>query len=117
MLTVDFDLYMRIEQLSNGPKPLPLDSGFNEDTAYKTLGLFNPSETSDAYFIFANDRDEVWFICNRHLRVAGLIKNCTLARIKLSDVRSFQLGTNDNWMKDHARAAGSQIAGPSAGLA
>lgn len=38
--------------------------------------MFEPSETSDAYFILSNDRDEVWFICNRHLRtVAALAKS------------------------------------------
>lgn len=86
MLTVDLDLYMRIEQLPNGPRPLPLESGFNTETAYKTLGLFNPSETSDAYFIFSNDRDEIWFICNRHLRAVGLFRGNTQTRVKLSDV-------------------------------
>lgn len=66
-------LYLRIEELENGPKPLPLKSGFSEGRAYRALGLYNPSETSDAYFVLSNDRNEVWFICNRHLRTYGLI--------------------------------------------
>jgi hypothetical protein len=68
MLTLDTHLFLRISQLENGPRPLPLESGFSVGTSYRALGMFNPSETSDAYFILSNDRDEIWFICNRHLR-------------------------------------------------
>lgn len=78
MLAIDLKLFVRIEQLDNGPRPLPLDSGFNRSTAYKTLGMYNASETSDAYFILANDRDEIWFICNRHLRAVGLKESSEL---------------------------------------
>ena len=69
MLWIEQGLYIRIQELDNGPTPLPLKSGFNMETAYRVLGCFNPSETSDAYYILANDRDETWFICNRHVRV------------------------------------------------
>lgn len=68
MITVEPGLYLRVQELENGPKPFPLQSGFNLHTAYRALGMFNPSETSDAFFILANDQDEIWFICNRHLR-------------------------------------------------
>jgi len=69
MLWLEQGLYLRIEELENGPRPLPLNSGFSRETAYRAIGCFNPSETSDAYYILANDRDEIWFICNRHVRV------------------------------------------------
>ncbi len=72
MLTIEDALYVRVQQLENGPHPLPLQSGFSLGIAYRTLGLFNPSETSDAYLILSNDRNEIWFICNRHLRTVGL---------------------------------------------
>ena len=72
MITLEEGLYLRVQELDNGPRPLPLQSGFNTQTAYRALGLFNLSETSDAYFILANDRDEIWFISNRHLRAIGL---------------------------------------------
>ncbi len=36
-------------EVHNGPKPFPLQSGFSEHMAYRAIGLFNPSETSDAY--------------------------------------------------------------------
>lgn len=69
MLWIEQGIYLRIQELDNGPRPLPLQSGFSSTTAYRALGCFNPSESSDAYYILANDRDEIWFICNRHVRV------------------------------------------------
>ena len=64
MLTLESNLFLTICQLDQGPHPLPLQSGFTLDTAYRALGMFNPSETSDAYFILSNNRDEIWFICS-----------------------------------------------------
>lgn len=72
MITLETGLYLRVQELKDVPKPSPLQSGFNMQTAYRALGMFNPSETSDAFFILANDRDEIWFICNRHLRAVGV---------------------------------------------
>ncbi|WP_170324339.1 hypothetical protein [Budvicia diplopodorum] len=72
MIWLEQGLYLRVEQTDRAPKPYPLDSGFNTNTAYRALGMYNPSETSDAYFILSNDRDEIWFICNRHFRTVGL---------------------------------------------
>lgn len=73
MTLIEPGLYLRVEEMVNGPKPLPLHSGFSPARVYRALGLYNPSETSDAYFILSNDRDEVWFICNRHLRTYALL--------------------------------------------
>jgi hypothetical protein len=70
-------LYLRVEELENGPRPLPLRSGFSREIAYRALGVFNPSESSDAYYILSNDRDEIWFICNRHLRTVALLPDTT----------------------------------------
>lgn len=75
MTSLESGLYLRIEELENGPKPFPLASGFSTGYAYRALGLYNPSETSDAYFVMSNDRDEIWFICNRHLRSYALLAN------------------------------------------
>ena len=65
MNSLEPGLYVRVEEMQNGPKPLPLQSGFAQTQAYRALGLYNPSETGDAYFVRSNDRDEVWFNCNR----------------------------------------------------
>ena len=73
MIYLEPGLYLRVEELDNGPKPCPLQSGFSMGVAYRALGLYNPSETSDAYFVLCNDRDEIWFICNRHLRTVALL--------------------------------------------
>ena len=75
MIFFESGLYLRVEELENGPKPFPLQSGFSMDCGYRALGLYNPSETSDAYFVLSNDRDEIWFICNRHVRTIGLMPN------------------------------------------
>ena len=73
MTLLEPGLYLRVEEMLNGSKPLPLQSGFSKGRAYRALGLYNPSETSDAYFVLSNDRNEVWFICNRHLRTYALM--------------------------------------------
>ena len=73
MTSLEPGLYVRIEELTDGPKPYPLLSGFSSGQAYRALGMYNPSETSDAYFVLSNDRDEIWFICNRHVRAFALL--------------------------------------------
>jgi len=65
-------VYVRVQQLADKAHPLPLQNGFSSDTAYRALGLHSASETSECYYILANDRDETWFISNRHLRVVGV---------------------------------------------
>lgn len=77
MIWFEQGLYLRVEELDNGPRPLPLRSGFSREIAYRALGVFNPSESSDAYYILSNDRDEIWFICNRHLRTVALLPDTT----------------------------------------
>ena len=77
MISFENGLYVRIEEMGGprAPTPYPLKSGFSENTAYRVIGIYNPSETSDAYLILSNDRDEIWFISNRHLRTVGLSYN------------------------------------------
>lgn len=86
MTAVESGLYLQVRELNDGPRPLPLASGFSSRRAYRALGLFNPSETSDAYFMLSNDRNEVWFICNRHLRTCGLIPGDARLRISLEEL-------------------------------
>ncbi len=85
MTSLEPGLYVRIEELDNGPKPFPLASGFSSSHAYRALGLYNPSETSDAYFVLSNDRDEVWFICNRHVRSHTLLPGEVALRLPIGD--------------------------------
>ena len=95
MVVFEPGLYLRVEELENGPKPFPLQSGFSKGCAYRALGLYNPSETSDAYFVLSNDRDEVWFICNRHLRTIAVLPQEHRLRIcKLASVSNSPLLAN-----------------------
>lgn len=83
MIHIEQGLYVRVCQLLNGPKPLPLDSGFSYVNAYRVLGIYSASETSEAYLILSNDRDEIWFISNRHFRTETIDKNRFDFRYKL----------------------------------
>lgn len=86
MIHLEPGLYLRVQQLPERAPPLPLQSGFSVDVAYRALGIYSPSETSECYFIVANDRDETWFISNRHFRVVGLFPERTDVRFALAPV-------------------------------
>ncbi len=79
-------LYVRIQELENGPLPFPLQSGFNAETAYRAIGCFNASESSDAFYILSNDRNEIWFICNRHLRTVAINSDSKELRYPLEKI-------------------------------
>jgi hypothetical protein len=72
VIYIEPGVYVRIQELANKAHPLPLQSGFSNDRAYRALGLHSASETSECYYILVNDRDETWFISYRHLRVVGV---------------------------------------------
>ena len=65
------EVYVRVEELKGerAPQPLPLSNGFSPDRVYRVLGIHTASESAEAYLILKNDRDEMWFISNRHFRV------------------------------------------------
>jgi hypothetical protein len=87
MIYIEPGLYLRVAQTPQRPHPLPLENGFSIDVAYRALGLHSPSETSECYFIVVNDRDETWFISNRHFRVVGLFPEQRTVRFSLTDCR------------------------------
>ena len=86
MLSIADGLYMTVKEMGGerAPRPLPSQSGFSANVAYRVLGVHTPSETAEAYVILSNDRDEVWFISNRHLRTWELRPETTALRIPLS---------------------------------
>lgn len=69
-------LYVEIHEMEggHGPHPHPIaDGGFDPAFVYKVLGMYNPSETSECYFVLSNPQRQIWFIPQRHLRAFGLI--------------------------------------------
>ena len=61
-------LYVEIHPFDgpHSPHPHPIDEGhFDPDYIYKVLGMYNPSETSECYFMLANPQ--------RHLLAYRLI--------------------------------------------
>ena len=75
---MNFDprLYVEVHPFEgpHPPHPHPIDQGgFDPAYIYKLLGVYNPSETSECYFMLANPRRQVWFIPQRHLLAYKLI--------------------------------------------
>lgn len=92
MISLEPGLYLRVQELPGRAYPLPLQSGFSVDVAYRAIGIYSPSETSECYFILSNDRDETWFISNRHLRVVGLFPERDDIQFPLAAARSESAG-------------------------
>ncbi len=83
MIYIERGLYVTIEQLPQQALPLPLENGFSKKNSYLVLGAFSISESGEAYFILSNDRDEIWFISNRHLRTYKLMPEMREFRIAI----------------------------------
>ncbi|HZZ42936.1 MAG TPA: hypothetical protein VFE58_08355 [Tepidisphaeraceae bacterium] len=69
-------LYVEIHPMEGSriPRPHPIeDGGFDPSYIYKVLGSYNPSETSECYFILANPKRQIWFIPQRHLLAYRLL--------------------------------------------
>ena len=88
MIFMQPGLYVRIAEMTGdrAPTPLPLASGFNSDTAYRVLGAYSPSETSEAYFVLSNDEDQVWFGSNRHGLTCKNLPDANELRVRLTGV-------------------------------
>jgi hypothetical protein len=62
--------------------------------AYRVIGVHSPSETSECYFILSNDRNEVWFISNRHCRTVAVAADRHDFNFELPGVRGNELRAN-----------------------
>jgi len=63
-------------ETEHAPHPHPIKDGkFDPALVYKVLGIYNPSETSECYFMLANPEREIWFIPQRHVRAYRLIES------------------------------------------
>src|SRR4051794_38773924 len=75
-MDIDPRLYVEIHPFDgpHSPHPHPIEQGhFDPDYVYKVLGMYNPSETSECYFVLANTERQIWFIPQRHLLAYKLI--------------------------------------------
>ena len=75
-MDIDSRLYVEIHPFEgpHQPHPHPMDDGhFDPRYVYKVLGMYNPSETSECYFVLANPDRQIWFIPQRHLLAYRLI--------------------------------------------
>src|SRR5688572_18509866 len=75
-MDIDRRLYVEIQPFDGprSPHPHPIDDAhFDTDYVYKVLGMYNPSETSECYFVLANTSRQIWFIPQRHLLAYRLI--------------------------------------------
>ena len=77
--------YVRAQGPVHGPKPMLLQRGFSTGRAYRALGLYNPSETREDYFVVSNEGNEIGLICNRHLRTRGLFPKESNLRIGIAE--------------------------------
>lgn len=83
-ITLNPKLYVTLQPLEH-VKPHPINDGrFDPAYAYKVLGAYNASETSECFFILSNTYNEIWFISQRHLRAYKIIESDELYR-KLED--------------------------------
>lgn len=76
IMDINDRLFVEIVPLTHGqiPRPHPIDDArFDPALIYKVLGMYNPSETSECYFVLVNPNREIWFIPQRHVRAFGLL--------------------------------------------
>lgn len=75
-MDINAKLYVEIHPYEgpHAPSPHPVRDGkFDPELVYKVLGMFNPSETSECYFVLSNPQRQLWFIPQRHLLAYKLI--------------------------------------------
>src|SRR3984885_2862544 len=75
-MDIDSRLYVEIHPYEgpHQPHPHPIREGhFDPAYVYKVLGMNNPSETSECYFVLSNPQRQIWFISQRHLLAYALL--------------------------------------------
>src|SRR5690349_9302048 len=84
-MEINSRLYVEIHPFEgpHQPHPHPIDDGhFDPRYVYKVLGMYNPSETSECYFVLANRERQIWFIPQRHLLAYRLIDSDEFSLLK-----------------------------------
>ena len=75
-MNIHDQLYVEIHPLESGqiPHPHPVtEAHFDPAYVYKVLGMYNPSETRECYFVLSNPQRQIWFISQRHLLAYALL--------------------------------------------
>jgi len=86
-MEINSRLYVEIHPFEgpHQPHPHPVDDGhFDPRYVYKVLGMYNPSETSECYFVLSNPQRQIWFIPQRHLLAYRLIDSDEFFLLKSS---------------------------------
>ena len=104
-------LYVEIHPYDgpHSPHPHPINEGhFDADYVYKVLGMYNPSETSECYFVLSNTQRQIWFIPQRHLLAYRLIDSDEffLAKDETADGAMVEGATN----RRQASSGGGRVA-------
>lgn len=84
-MDIDSRLFVEIHPFEGArqPHPHPIrDGNFDPRYVYKVLGMYNPSETSECYFVLANPQRQIWFIPQRHLLAYRLMDSDELFVLK-----------------------------------
>ena len=87
MICIEPGVYVRVFEMPNGPMPRPLGSGFSMGVAYRVLGIFSPSETSEGFCVLVNDRDETWYVSDRHFKVEAVRNDLAVLRLNVDEIR------------------------------
>ena len=87
-MDINSQLYVEIHPYEgpHQPHPHPIRDGrFDPGYVYKVLGMYNPSETSECYFVLSNPQRQIWFIPQRHLLAYRLIDSDEFFLLKESE--------------------------------
>lgn len=105
-MNIDPRLYVEIHPFDGpySPHPHPIEQGgFDPKYVYKVLGMYNPSETSECYFVLANPQRQIWFIPQRHLLAYRLID---------SDAFFLEKATLDDAPRESSRRSNAAVRQP-----
>src|ERR1700733_5553973 len=110
-MDIDSRLYVEIHPYEgpHQPHPHPIREGhFDPAYVYKVLGMYNPSETSECYFVLSNPDRQIWFISQRHVRAAGLFDSDELTLPKPAKLSS-QANGNGHHLNGNGHAILNRI--------
>lgn len=106
-MDINENLFVEIVPMTgpHAPQPSPVgEANFDPGLIYKVLGMYNPSETSECYFILSNPQRQLWFISQRHVRAVGIIRTDELTLPKPGNSNGHGHGVKNG--NGHANGSG-----------